>query len=988
MRSRHLGALLAGLLVAWPAMAQEQSASIAGSIKDSSGAAIPRATVEARSASGLAVSAASDETGRYRFPSLPPGTYEVTAKIAGFSPALARDIEIFLGQILKVDLILTAARVEESVTVTADRPLIDVTQSARSTHIRDEQIAKLPRRRDFTSLVTQATGANPEGAPDFASAGISIDGASGSENRFIVDGVETTDLMDGGSGMGLITDFVEEVQVKSSGYAAEYGGATGGVVNVMTRSGTNRWAGEVGAYYSGEWLQGEPRPFLQLKPTAPTEAEYVMFPKDAFDQWEPGFSLSGPIKKDVAWLFASYQPSLSFTDRTVTFRANNQTGTFSSNIETHNASANVTAQIKNKTRARVAFNMSPSIGEGTLPFQHGGGNPSANYGSATRHSNYAVSSSVDYIATPNLFFTARGAYRFANTRNEGIHQGPLYNFARSNVGMEGVPADLQGPQGTSTGSSNREITRNIFRRTSLQLDGTWFVSAGGQHAVKAGVQLDRPGNDVVSGETGNVVSLFWGDSFGGQRGRFGYYRVRSNGVIPERGILTEGDVHSNNLGFFIQDAWTIADRLTLNLGLRAESERIPSYTAAYGADPNAIDFGFGEKLAPRVGAAWDVKGDGKWKVYGSWGIFYDNMKYMLARDRFGGVKFVMYWYALDTPDWPNLMRPGCPPACPGRLIEGPVDLNRPANTPDGNAIDPDLEPFRLQEAAAGLEHELTRSISVAVRYVHKQVDVAVEDIGALDAEGNQVYIIGNPGFHRASQTGFGPAFPKAVRDYDGLELTLNKRMADRWALRASYLWSRLYGNYSGLSSSAEGTPIPNHGTVFDHPILAFGENGQPVLGVLPADRTHQFKTHAIYDFPFGTSVGTSIRAMSGAPVAREARFVRGHGYSVPYRGRNSEGRLPALSQVDLYAQHEIKLRGDKRLQLSINVMNLFDQDTPLLRYGWELIDVVDIDEAEFFRGFDIGQLITSQRLRRDPFFLMDYGFQLPREIRLGVKLIF
>jgi hypothetical protein len=227
-----------------------------------------------------------------------------------------------------------------------------------------------------------------------------------------------------------------------------------------------------------------------------------------------------------------------------------------------------------------------------------------------------------------------------------------------------------------------------------------------------------------------------------------------------------------------------------------------------------------------------------------------------------------------------------------------------------------------------------------------------------------------------------------VRDYDGLELTLDKRMADRWALRASYLLSRLYGNYSGLSYGPEGTPTTNHGPAFDNPIRMFGADGRPVLGVLDSDRTHQFKAHAVYDLPFGTTLGTSIRLLSGTPVTREASFIPGHAYRVQYQGRGSDGRLPMLSQVDLYAQHEVKLGGGRRLQLSVNVLNLFDQATPILRYPSELIDVVKIDEAAFFRGFDADQLIASQGLRRDPFFLKDYGFQAPRDIRLGIRFLF
>ena len=188
----------------------------------------------------------------------------------------------------------------------------------------------MPKGRDFTSLVTQAPGANQE----TKLGGISIDGASASENRFIIDGGETTDLRYGTSGKQLITDFVEEVQVKSSGYAAEYGGATGGVINVITKSGSNTFRGDVMAYFSsdslgftcrqtgtGEGAYCDGRESLRRVPPTPPRSEYITYPKDDWTRWDPGFNLSGPIVKDKMWFFVGYQPQLENTERTWTAAA-------------------------------------------------------------------------------------------------------------------------------------------------------------------------------------------------------------------------------------------------------------------------------------------------------------------------------------------------------------------------------------------------------------------------------------------------------------------------------------------------------------------------------------------------------------------------------------------------------------------------------------------------------------------------------------------
>lgn len=978
-----LAALLIVLLGPWPVTAQEQAGSIEGTVRDPSGAAVPGVRVRASAATGLAVSALAGGTGRYRFPSLPPGQYDLEASVHGFAPARADDVQLALGQTLQVDLALAAAGIAVSVTVSAEPPRLDVRQSARSTSIRDEQITLLPTGRDYTSLVTQAPAANVEGHPDWP--GVAIAGSSKGEHRYVVDGMDTTHLMTGAAALGVITDAVEEVQVGSSGYAAEHSGATGSVINAITRSGANRWTGQAGAYYSADWLRGRARPNV-VRSLDLSTADYRRFPKDSLEAIEPTLFVSGPLKTDVAWFFAGFAPALSSTERTVTFQPSGQTTTFQSDRKTYSGNTNVTAQAGDRTRARVAFNMSRSVVDGTLPFNHGYNNPRSNFGIVTTSPSRALSANVDYIASPRLLLSARGGRWYSNTHQDGVFQGPIYSFSTSNVGMPGVPAELQAPRGFSTEFSNAEVTKNVFGRTTAQLDATHYASAGGHHAVKVGIQVERLHNDILSGETGNVVQLGWGGASGGRRGEYGVYTVRTNGVVPERGVLIEGDVHSNNVALFAQDAWTIAGRVTLNIGLRAEKESIPSYTSAYGVTPKGIDFGFAQKLAPRLGAAWDVRGDGKWKAYGSWGLYYDAMKYTVARERFGGFKFLQYTYTLDTPDWPNLLRPGCPPACPGTLIEGPRDFNVPANTPDGNAVDPDIEPFRLQEAAVGLEHAMSRAITVGAHYLHKQVDIALDDMWNIDAAGNSVYIIGNPGFHRGAETAFGYTFPKAVRDYDALELTVDKRMASRWALHASYVLSRLYGNYTGLSYGEEGEPASNIGGTFNDFYSMLGSDGQPLLGVLPGDRTHQLKAHAVCQLAFGTSVGVSGRAMSGTPVTRYAVFG---GHEIAYLGRGSDGRLPALSQLDLHVQHEIRLAGDKRLQLGVNVLNLFDQEAPLVRSPNEfLFEQVAITPEELLAGFDGSALIAEQHVARDPFFLKDHVYQPPREIRLSVKLMF
>ena len=202
---------------------------------------------------------------------------------------------------------------------------------------------------------------------------------------------------------------------------------------------------------------------------------------------------------------------------------------------------------------------------------------------------------------------------------------------------------------------------------------------------------------------------------------------------------------------------------------------MPTYTTEQDIPEFGLEFGFADKFAPRIGAAYDLKGDGRTKVFGNWGVFYDIFKLELPRGSFGGDKWLEYYYTLDTPNWTTLVDgANCPPACPGTLIRGPIDFRHPSFGAD--AIDPDLKPMRQQEASAGIEHQLNNYMAVSARYVHKQIDRAIEDTGFLLPDGSEGYVIANPGEGLTALAFTNPitALPKAVRDYDAVEFAVRE----------------------------------------------------------------------------------------------------------------------------------------------------------------------------------------------------------------------
>jgi hypothetical protein len=1020
MRVRTLIALMVATLLATPVMAQEQRGVLEGVVRDTSGAVLPGVTVEAKAQNGAVITATTDELGVYRFPSLAPGDYTITTNLQGFAPQ-TNEVRVALGQVKKVDFSLALAGVTENVQVTAESPLVDVRGSARQTNIRAEQVELLPKGRDFQTLVTQAPGANTEAKLG----GLSIDGASAGENRYIIDGIETTNIQTGTSGQNVLPDFIEDIQVKSSGYTAEYGGATGGVVNVLTKSGTNEFRGNALLYFQGDALDASRRQSLRLNPNNPTQAQYLTYPDDSTTRFEPGFSLGGPIAQNRAWFYAAYQPAFFRNERTVNAdTAQNPSGQANSNEQTgqiHYLTSNITSQISNNLRTRVAFNNQWQRTKGLLPSLNATDPSGSDYGLTSTFPTWSVAGQVDWVATPKLFFGLRGGYSLNDRYDTNVPAVPRFNWpTTSNIGLAGVPANLQRGAGFSSVLSNFQTVEDKQTRLYFQADGNVYANMAGSHQLKFGMQADRLGNAVDSGEAGPRVTIRWnarlstnpaacnGVVFGAStcRGTFGYYSVRSQEVDPSRGFITFGDVNMNVIGLFIQDTWTVNNRLTINAGIRTEQEKVPYYAPGENVDgitlpANGIEFNFADKIAPRLGFAYDLKGDGRTKLFGSWGIFYDIFKLELPRGSFGGDRWLEYYYTLETADWPNLIPAGCPPACPGTQMR--VTDFRHISV-GSSAIEPDLKPMKQQEAAFGVEHQLNDVMAVSARYVHKQIDRAIEDTqtATLDANGTEIYIIANPGEGLAL-----PAVrdldgnvlaevPKPVRDYDSVEFAFEKRFANSWYLRTSYLWSRLWGNYPGLSQSDEnGRTSPNVGRLYDYPMMMFADGGEPVYGLLPTDRPHQFKTQFIYQMPFGTTVGLNQYLASGVPVTREIGIYPGNNLPVQYLGRMSDGRTPTFSQTDLLLQHEFGFFGDRRLQLSFNVLNLFNQDTATSKFStYHRINGVtplddDGSEVSFYRGtMRLADLINEQGVEQDPRFLQPDAFQAPLSARFGIKFIF
>ena len=1001
MYRRVFGIFLAVLLAvaSAPVLAQETSGAIDGVVKDAGGAVLPGVTVTAVGPVGT-LTAVSDERGEYRFPRLPSGRYTIKATLEGFTPG-TKTIDLVVGTTSRAEFTLAIGGLTETVEVTTAAPVLDLRTPATATNISRERIEFIPRGRDFTDVVGQAAGA----ANEAQAGGISINGSSGAENRFIIDGIDTTSPQVGTNAVPMRAEFMEEVQVKSAGYAAEFGGSTGGVINAITRSGTNNIHGMILSDFESRGWGGRERPILRDDTTAASRFSYVNPPKDEETRIDPGFALGGPILRDRLWFFGSYQPGLRDTERTVNF-TNGVTNTFEQEFRVHYGAANVTGNLGSKFLFRVGGNVSPYETTGTLPGQTGETTltQQSQYTRGEKGDRATYSGSFDYIPTARLAFSGRVGRFLTDRESTGVNfPGIIHNISTSSTaaGLAAIPAQFPRTAGYASDVLVTDATAfDEYVRDFVGFDATYFLNFGGEHQFKAGLQTEAISNDVQSGYNADRILYYAGVPYTSPS--TGQTFIGQYGVFRLLNISTQGQAGTRNTALFIQDTWRVRQNLTLNLGLRSERERVPNFGTTGVEYP--IEFGWGEKLAPRLGFTYDPFNDGRTKIYGSWGLYYDVMKYELPRGAFGGDRWVDYWFTWNNPNVSVNTAAGCAtgsntasetPTCPGGTFIQAFDQRHNAAENVDEFVDPNLKPMQEQEFQIGASREFNwgnrlGGVVLGARYIRKDLQRAIEDVGVTTPAGT-VYYMANPG-EGITLTLAGPnlpAFPKAQRQYDGVELTMERRFAGNWGLFASYTLSRLYGNYSGLASSDEnGRTSPNVNRFFDQVSMAYDRNGQLVYGRLGTDRPHQFKAQLMYRTPWQTTIGLNQRIASGIPQSEEHQISGGYPF-FPY-GRGNMGRTPVLSTTDLSLFQDVPVFG-RAFQLQLTVLNLFDQDT-VTRYDntrYFGSTTLPINTNQFFNtNWNYEGLLAANPSIVDPKFGQPNQYLAPRQIRLTAKFTF
>lgn len=759
-RQRHLcrlAAIVFGLasmlLMAQPAGAQQTvtSATLSGLVQDLSGAFVTDALLTATNLeTNQKQLASTDFDGRYRFPYLPVGSYKLSVEAPGFN-VFTKELTLTVGQALSLLVKLEVAGISEKVTVTNDVPLIETVRTQVAETVRPADIDRLPLNgRNFLDLALLVPGVSPTNTGSnqrFAETsavpgqGISVAGQRNLYNSFIVDGLSANDDAADLTGAYFSEEVIREFQVVTSGGIAEFGRASGGIVNIITRSGTNQWRGDLYGFARNQRFDAR-------NPLSPQ--------KDLLTQAQYGGTIGGPLRRDRTFFFTNFEQTRRNYSGIITIapaavgpindRLNAvnylgprlETGIVPASFDTTNffARGDHRVNAQNQLSARYSFYHITATNSRTV-----GGLNAVSRGSGLNDTDQTAE--VSNITTLNRRTVNEARFQFTHSSLAA----PINDSVGPAVGISGV-ANF----GTATVSP---LARDIDLFEAVDNISTQL----GAHAVKGGVDLlFNRANIVFPGAIQGVYNFTSLSNFLG-----GTY------LNFQQAFGAPSQLQSNpNIGFFVQDEWRPRSDLTVNAGLRFDAQFLPS--------PIKTD---SNNFAPRLGFAY-APGNHRTVVRASFGIFFDRIPLRatsnaLQRD---GSKYLVVQLSPGQAGAPTFS---------SVLAAQPSVLS---TKPNITRIDPDIKSSYSEQANVQVERELTSSTSLSVGYLHlrglhlivsRNVNVprfsasaGVPNLGRPDPNW------GNISRYESSGDSY----------YNGLVISFNKR-ATRWAgLRVSYTLSK------------------------------------------------------------------------------------------------------------------------------------------------------------------------------------------------------
>lgn len=910
--SRRLWVLTVTLLVpclAIPLHAQTITGSLRGVVTDPTGAVLPGATVELTGEAliGGARAVTADQNGQYRFTALPPGAYVIKASLEGFKAVIREGLRVDVGRTYDVDISLEVGSLSETVTVTSEGPLVDTSESAVTVNYNQEMIKDTPVTRfsvfDYFQMVPGISSTQVQDSTT-----TSAFGSNTNENQYQIDGTNITSPTSGQMWPYPNTDVVQEMELVGVGAPAEYGNVQGAVFNIVTKSGSNQ-------------LKGLFNWFSQYQSLTGNNAGDVEFPyhRDRFN--DATAQLGGPLVHDKLWWFGSYQyrrdyfselgtdpryPTLDKQDRVF--------GKLSWQVNANNR----LMFVYHNDHWRLPETITPTV----FP--------------------EAATDGSGHNPTP----TASWHRVLGESTTFELRYGGFYNWSKGGSPIQDFSTPSVYDEITEVYSVNsRTYSRSNLSpfQTGIAAKMSRFMTLGGQqHEVKAGVQYSDGGaKDESVWPGGMQITL--------RNGAPSYIDVRD----PS---FTGG--HVRQIGFFVDDSWSVASRLTLNAGVRFDMnsgwiQDMPILDAArneVGTADGLDDLVDWKTFSPRVGATFKIRESGT-VARASYGRYYQGSTTNL--------------FSALSPAQAITRRFGWNPATQA------YDILQTVTDPRGGfVVDPDLKAPYTDQFTIGVDHELMPSLAVGASFIHKRAEdfAGRVDIGSTFAAETRtdpqtgapftVYNRTSPAAdRRILLTTPGPDTCSYCADewwqrYNGFLLTLTKRMAQRWQAVGSVAFSKTEGlnAASNLLTSSAQSSAPGSATA------AFGDDPNELTnaaGLLPGDRNVTFKLQGSYQFPYDFVVSSNWQWIAGKPYTRRLVLTGlSQGNQTMFlQPRDGSLRMPSQNFVDMRFEKRFSFGGTTRATVMVDVINLLNIDTPITL----------VSETVTSAGFGRGNLIANPR---------------------------
>jgi len=889
---------LAAMLIPATRADAQTTGRIFGTVVDPQGAAVPGVTVTVTStALQGSQTQTTDSSGNFRFSSLPIGTYSVKAALTGFKTIDQTNVAVRLDTTVSLSFKLEVATRSETVTVSAAPPTIDTKSTVSGLVVGPEFFQRLAGPRDFYGVTRFAPGATADAV------GPAFYGSSGAENQYIIEGLNTTGVELGSKGKSLNHDFIQEVEVKTGGLSAEYGRVTGGIVNVVTKSGSNIFKGSLFGFAEGGSLSANENTSSKRPATTTTVS-------DLTGQWDTGLEVGGFFVKDKLWFFGAFNRDSQSSENTV-IRTLTSPGSPAVNSVIPVDSASNLWATKLTFRAAQGHSLTysafgdPTTTEGAIFAVSG---PESTWKGERK--NGGTDMILRYDGTLGNRLAVQGIVAQHKEKEENF--GPGRDVAQL-IDQTVVPTAISGGFGF--------FQDQKFSRDVLKADATYFL--GGSHEFKGGADWEhiKAVNNNYNGGAGQRIYKLPGGPASGPgfyyRHRFyvddrapGYVRGTPSTWTFAVPLTSEPD--SQNISFYGQDSWRVGGGLTVNLGVRWEYQDVRARVDSTGKNPTA--FSLKDNWAPRLGFVWDLKQDGRSKLYASYGRFYESIPMDINIRAFGGeIQCFCYNQSPDPANWlPN-------PAVRATSLLGGEE-----------PVEPNLKGQYLDEVMFGFEREVAKNLVVGAKFTHRNLGRVIEDFLIVEEGG---YFIANPGQGIGNKMTFYDYStvdaPKAKRKSTAFEVTARKRFADNWQFIASAVFSKLEGNYDGTFQVSTGQLDPNINSAFDYADFLVNADGR-----LSNDRNVQIKLDGSYEFSKGAmkglNFGASFHWLAGTPL-------NAYGYSVAYANweyylvpRGSLGRGPADWETDFHVSYPVKVGSRARLNLIADVFNAFNRQASTL----------------------------------------------------------